>query len=169
MPRTALIVAVPEAEPLVGDWRAKHDWSAQHGVPAHITVLFPFVPTEKVDDELLLDLTALFASLPAFRYRLPRVARFPDVAWLVPEPAEPFTELTARVASTYPDYPPYEGIHDNVIAHLTVAEGDVALQDEVEAALTPHLPIEAEAHEVTMIVEDAAGLWHAGDRFRLGK
>lgn len=167
MPRTALIVAVPEAEPLVGKWRAKHDWSAQHGVPAHITLLFPFVPTEKVDEQLLRDLRDLFAARPAFTYQLSRVTRFPEVAWLAPEPAEPFTDLIELIVSRYPEYPPYEGIHDEVIVHLTVAEGDAELQNEVDAGLTPRLPIEAEAREVTMIVEDAAGHWRAGERFPL--
>ena len=165
MPRTALIVAVPEAEPLVGEWRAKHDWSAQHGVPAHITLLFPFVPTEQVDEQLLDDLRDLFATQQAFTYRLQRVARFPEVAWLAPEPAEPFKELIALIVSRYPAYPPYEGIHDEVVLHLTVAEGGSELQDEVDAAVTPHLPIEAEAREVTLIVEDEAGYWHTGSRF----
>jgi 2'-5' RNA ligase len=167
VPRTALIVAVPEAEPHVGEWRAKHDWSAQHGVPAHITVLFPFMPAEEVDERLLGDLRDLFASQPAFTYRLPRVARFPEVAWLAPEPAAPFNDLTELIVARYPDYPPYEGIHDKVIPHLTVAEGGPDLQDEVDAALTPRLPIEAEGREVTMIVEDASGNWHAGERFPL--
>lgn len=167
MLRTALIVVVPEAESLVGKWRAKHDWSAQHGVPAHITLLFPFMPVEEVDERLLGELRDLFASQPAFTYRLPRVARFPEVAWLAPEPAKPFSDLTDLIASRYPAYLPYEGIHDEVIPHLTVAEGAPELQDEVDAALTPSLPIEAEALEVTMIVEDAAGHWHTGEGFPL--
>ncbi|MEK6275513.1 MAG: 2'-5' RNA ligase family protein [Actinomycetota bacterium] len=167
MPRTALIVVVPEAEPLVGEWRAKHDWSAQHGVPAHITLLFPFVPVEEVDEQLLGDLRELFASQPAFTYRLPRVDRFPEVVWLAPEPAEPFKDLTDLIVARYPDYPPYEGIHDEVIHHLTVAEGRPELQDEVDAALTPSLPIEAEGREVMLIVEDASGHWHADERFLL--
>ena len=167
MPRTALIVAVPEAEPLVGEWREKHDWSAQHGVPAHITLLFPFMSADDADEHVLGDLRELFAAQPAFSYRLPRVARFPDVAWLAPEPAEPFEALTELIVSRYPDYPPYEGIHDVVIPHLTVAEGGPELQDEVDAAVTPSLPVEAEAREVTMIVEDHSGHWHAGERFPL--
>ena len=40
--RTALIVEVPEAEPAVGALRLEHDRSAARGVPAHITILFPF-------------------------------------------------------------------------------------------------------------------------------
>ena len=169
MQRTALIVVVPEAEPLVAEWRAKHDWSAQHGVPAHITLLFPFVPAEEVDEQLLGDLRALFASQPAFGFQLPRVARFPEVAWLAPEPDEPFKQLIALIVSRYPDYPPYEGVHEVIIPHLTVAEGGPDLQDEVDAAVTPHLPIQAEARTVMLIVEDASGHWEPGEQFPLGR
>jgi 2'-5' RNA ligase len=166
--RTALILAVPEAEPLVGELRAKHDWSAQHGVPAHITLLFPFVPTEAVDDALLADLRALFASQACFEFRLTRVERFPEVLWLAPEPSDRFSALIDLIVSQYPDYPPYEGVHDVVIPHLTVAEVGPGLQDEVAAELTPSLPIDALAREVMLIVEDDAGRWHADARFPLG-
>jgi 2'-5' RNA ligase len=168
VPETALVVEVPAAEPLVSEWRAKHDWSAERGVPAHITLLYPFVPTERVDDGLLSALRELFASQPAFSFRLTRVARFPDVAWLAPEPADRFSALTELIFARYPDYPPYEGIHDEVIPHLTVAEGGVDLQDEVEAALTPHLPFEADAASVALLAEDEAGRWHSAERFPLG-
>lgn len=167
MPETALVVEVPEAEPLVSEWRAKYDWSAERGVPAHITLLYPFVPTEHVDEGLLGELHALLASQPAFPFRLTRVARFPDIAWLAPEPSDRFTALTELIVARYPDYPPYEGIHDEVIPHLTVAEGGVELQDEVETALTPRLPIQAEANLVALLAEDETGRWHRAERFPL--
>jgi 2'-5' RNA ligase len=167
MPETALVVEVPEAEPLVSDWRAKHDWSAQRGVPAHITLLYPFVPTERIDDGLVNDLRELFASQPAFSFRLTRVARFPEVAWLAPEPSEPFAALIELIVERYPDYPPYEGIHDEVIPHLTVAEGGVELQDEVEAALAPHLPVEVSVHDISLLAEDESERWHRAERFPL--
>ena len=168
MPETALVVEVPEAEPFVAEWRAKHDWSAQRGVPAHITVLYPFVPSERIDDRLVDELRDLFASQPAFRFRLTRVARFPEVAWLAPDPSDRFASLTSLVVARYPDYPPYEGFHDEVIPHLTVAEGGVELQDEVEAALAPHLPLEAEAEAVALLAEDENERWHRAERFPLG-
>jgi 2'-5' RNA ligase len=168
MPRTALIVEVPEAEPLVKEWRAKHDWSAQHGVPAHITLLFPFVPTERIDDRLHHDLRTLFWAHPTFSFSLSHVARFPEVAWLAPDPAEPFKALIEAISSQYPEHPPYEGIHDEVIPHLTVAEGGTELQDEVDAALTPALPIEAVARSVALLLEDASGWWSPGERYSLG-
>ena len=166
MPRTALVVVVPEAEPLVGEWRERYD-NASLGIPAHVTLLFPFVPTDAADDALLDELRALFAARPSFWFSLPRVARFPEVAWLAPEPDAPFRSLTELIVFHYPDYPPYEGIHDEVIPHLTVGVGDTALQDEIEAALTPHLPIHAEARNVTLLVEDDEGRWRIGEEFPL--
>ena len=166
MPRTALVVVVPEAEPLVGGWRERYD-NASLGIPAHVTLLFPFVSTEAVDDALLDELRALFATQPSFSFSLPRVARFPDVAWLAPVPDAPFRRLTELIFSSYPDYPPYEGIHDEVIPHLTVGVGDTTLQDEIDAALTPRLPIHAEARHVTLLVEDDEGRWRVGDEFPL--
>ncbi|MGH2922278.1 MAG: 2'-5' RNA ligase family protein [Gaiellaceae bacterium] len=167
MPRTALIVAVPEAEPLVQEWRLRWD-NASLGIPAHITLIFPFVPVEGIGEELMGGLRELFAAQPSFAFSLARVARFPEHAWLAPEPNEPFRRLTALLAERYPEHPPYEGIHDEVIPHLTVVEGDMALQDKVDAALTPHLPIAAEVREVTLLLEDESGHWRPGEVFPLG-
>ena len=48
MMETALIVAVPEAEALVGTFRERHDPSASAGCPAHITLLHPFRPSHEI-------------------------------------------------------------------------------------------------------------------------
>jgi 2'-5' RNA ligase len=167
MPETALVIAIPEAEPLVSEWRTQYDWSAQRGVPAHITLLYPFAPTEKVDDELLRQLRSLFAAEAAISFELARVARFPDVAWLAPEPPEPFNALTDLIAARFTEYPAYEGAHDVVIPHLTVAEGGPELQDQVEAALTEHLPVAARADDVAFLFEGDDGLWFEAHRFPL--
>ncbi|MBA3844016.1 MAG: 2'-5' RNA ligase family protein [Actinobacteria bacterium] len=145
--RTALIVAVPEAEAFVGEIRRAHDWSASVGVPAHITILFPFATPEDVDES---ELAAVFARLPGFGFELSSVERFEDgVTWLRPTPSEPFLALTGAVVRRWPEYPPYEGVHETVIPHLTVAEIDVALELDD--------PIRAHAHEVQLIEETVAG------------
>jgi 2'-5' RNA ligase len=167
MPETALVVTVPEAEPLVSDWRAEYDWSAQRGVPAHITILYPFAPTEKVDESLLDQLRELFAAEAPISFELARVARFTEVAWLAPEPSKPFSALVELVAARFPDYPPYEGAHDEIIPHLTVAEGGPELQNRVEAAIAEHLPIGAHASYVAFLFEGDDGLWSEAHRFPL--
>ena len=167
MPRSALIVAVPEAEPLVHDWRLRYD-NASLGIPAHVTLLFPFAAAETINEKLSGELREVLAEEPAFSFALARVERFPEVAWLAPEPAEPFRRLTDLIFARYPEYPPYEGIHKEVIPHLTVAIGEPSLQDEVDRALTPHLPIAARVDGVALLVEDESGHWQESERFPLG-
>jgi 2'-5' RNA ligase len=153
MPRTALIVPVPEAESQVGEIRLAHDWSAARGVPAHITVLFPFLDTEELDEGAIAD---LIAGFPAFDFELDRVEHFPDgTTWLHPSPSLPFVDLTAAVWQRWPERPPYEGIHDEVIPHLTLSDSA-----PIEAQF--ELPISARAREVTLIEEhEQDGRWSA--------
>lgn len=157
--RTALIVAVPEAEAAVGALRLEHDSSAALGVPAHVTILFPFVPPERIDEAAL---RVVFASRPGFDFALDRVERFDGgLVWLHPEPSEPFAALTKLVSSVWPDHPPYEGVHDTVIPHLTVSERPL----EVDVAL----PIAARATHVTLIEEEEpGGRWAARLELPLG-
>lgn len=59
---SALLVLVPEADPVVGEHRALLDLSARDGVPAHLTVLYPFLPPQRIGPEELTALTRLFAG-----------------------------------------------------------------------------------------------------------
>ena len=152
-------MVVPEAEPLVGELRLQHDWSAQHGVPAHITVLFPFAPPDDVDEQALAELFARFRPVV---FALDRVERFDDaVTWLHPQPSEPFVDLTAAVAQRFPYYPPYEGAFDEPIPHLTVSD------DHIDLSL--QLPVSCHAAEVTLIEEGEDGMWTTRARFPLGQ
>jgi len=141
---------VPEAEPAVGALRLAHDGSAALGVPAHITVLFPFAAPEDVDEEAL---AALLARFRAFDFTLERIERFDTgLVWLAPRPSLPFADLTEAVRQRFPAYPPYEGAHDEVIPHLTVSEQPIDVQIE--------LPIACRAHEVVLIEEqEEDGRW----------
>jgi 2'-5' RNA ligase len=157
--RTALIVVVPEAEPHVAELRLQHDSSARHGVPAHITILFPFAPPDEVDEE---SLGELFAHFAPFDFQLDRVERFDDgVTWLHPEPSEPFVDLTAAVARRWSRYPPYEGAFDEPIPHLTVS-------DDQPIDVGAPLPIACHAAKVTLIEEGKDGMWTTRARLPLG-
>ena len=73
------------------------------GIPAHVTVLFPFVPAAQRRRRSLASAAARSTrrSTP-FAYELARVETFPGYAWLAPEPAAPFLEL---IAATEPPFP----------------------------------------------------------------
>ncbi len=57
---SALMVLVPEAETLVKPFRDRYDPSAAAGVPAHITLLYPFKHPNEVDQTVLDDLDQCF-------------------------------------------------------------------------------------------------------------
>jgi 2'-5' RNA ligase len=97
---SALLVLVPEAEALVKSFRDRYDPSAAAGMPAHITLLYPFKLPSELDDEVLADLRRCFARFAPIRYALASIRRFPvEVLYLAPEPDEPFRRLTLAIWS----------------------------------------------------------------------
>jgi 2'-5' RNA ligase len=157
---SAVLVHLPEAEPVVGKWRLHHTYDAPLGIPPHVTLLVPFVPAEElsqVEDRL----ARLLGQAEPFGVTFERPARFPTVLYLEPQPSEPFTALTEAIAQEWPEHPPYEGEHETVIPHLTVAESeDEELLRRIEADVAPKLPVRAQVSEAQLYVEDASGRWH---------
>ena len=169
--QSALLIPVPEAERVVGEWRSLYDPSAAAGVPAHITLLYPFVPRPQIDDALLEELREYFARIRPFDYRFPALRRLPGIVYLAPEPAAPFRLMIRSLAEHYPDYPPYGGIHDDVVPHLTIADRrdrlDLVLMKRIDAALGSQLPFVARAREVWLMTERRKR-WSRKARFPLG-
>jgi 2'-5' RNA ligase len=168
---TALVVAVPEAPEAVAAWmeRASHS-KPSNGVPPHITVLTPFMPADALDERVVMELRGLFARFAPFRFTLTRCARFPQALYVEPEPPEPFVALTRAVVARYPEYPPYEGVFDTVVPHLTVAEGPVNVLDAAQSGVEPHLPVAVRADEVVLLeeVEPDGARWRTHSRLPLG-
>jgi 2'-5' RNA ligase len=129
---SVVLIPVPEAEDAVSRLREKLDPEGALRVPAHITVLYPFVPPDRLDDTTIGDLAAAIASVSSFEAELTRVEWFGEsVLWLAPEPAERFQELTDAVRRRFPGYLPYGGAHGEPVPHLTVGAG--APVDELRA------------------------------------
>ena len=133
-----------------------------------MTLLHPFIPAEAIDERCLAELRSLFAASARFDVRFETVRRWPGMLYLAPEPPEPFARLTEAIAERWPDYPPYERIHDEVIPHLTVAYGDDQLLTEVDADVLAKLPIRATVHEAVLLVELVPDVrWETRARFPL--
>jgi len=162
-PVTAFVVVVPEAEPRVAALRSRFDPSAALGVPAHITVLHPFMPPARVTSEVLARAAAALRGLGAFDFVLARVARFPGVLYLAPEPAAPFVALTEALVHAFPDCPPFGGAHDRIVPHLTVGQGSDEdmdlLGNEMHSALQRHGPVEACCRQVTLLQNAGGQQW----------
>ena len=168
---SALVVQVPAAEPVVGRLRELYDPAAGWGVPAHITVLYPFMPPAEINDKVLAELQELVGSFDGFDFSLDRVDQFDtDVLFVRPNPADRFVALTAAVAAAWPQHQPYEGVHDEVVPHLTVAHtGKGASFDAIRARVRSELPIHTRAESLDLMVGSyAPNSWHTKTTFDLG-
>jgi 2'-5' RNA ligase len=154
---SAVLVVVREAEPVVGRFRVSLDRSAGWGVPPHVTVLYPFLPPDRIDQPAIAQLTSAVATVPAFELVLARLCWFDDrVLWLAPEPDRPLRALTAAVHESFPDYPPYGGEHEDPIPHLTVGHDQpVDVLRAAAAEVEPQLPIRANVSAVQLFVGSA--------------
>jgi 2'-5' RNA ligase len=168
MPRSALVVLVPEADGLVAALRLRDDPAAADGVPAHVTVLYPFV--SPIDDDTVDKVAAICRHHAPFRAEFTAVDRFPGlVVWLRPEPAARFSELIAAVAAAFPDWPPYEGSVAEPVPHLTVADGvDAATASTLQAELERGLPVSSEVHELALLLQDETGRWNVARTWPFG-
>ena len=62
---SSLLLVIHEAEAAVRRYRILHDLAAQVGVPAHITVAYPFKPTGAMGEADLARLGKVIAATPA--------------------------------------------------------------------------------------------------------
>jgi 2'-5' RNA ligase len=167
---SAIILPVPAVESLVSGWRLRHDPTAAAGVPAHVTIVAPFLDPERITGELLGELRDLLAARPAPRVQFTRTARFapagaaPGVLYLDPEPADELRQLTRTVVARWPEAPPYGGLHSEIVPHLTVAIADEVTLDAIEAELSGAL--EALGAGLAATLDQAMVYVHAGDRWR---
>ncbi|MEJ2868519.1 2'-5' RNA ligase family protein [Actinomycetospora sp. OC33-EN08] len=152
---SAVLALVPQAEPVVGPERRDLDPTTTAGVPAHVTVLWPFLPPADIDDAVVARLRHAVAGAGAIDCTFPTTGWFgEDYLWLAPRPSAPFADLTACVWEAFPQCPPYGGEHEPH-PHLTVgytsASSPGALR-AAEARIAPQLPFAARVEVLHLLV-----------------
>ena len=163
---SAVLIPVPEAERVVSCHRDRLDRAAAWGVPAHVTVLYPFVAPPAITAATIAVLADAVRTISAFDCVFSATAWFgEEVIWLAPRPDEPFRALTHAVSAAFPGYLPYGGVYNDVIPHLTIGDrptGGVAELRAAEADVLRWLPIQARISRVWLMTGNAApGSWYA--------
>jgi 2'-5' RNA ligase len=107
-------------------------------IPAHITLLVPFAPPERLDDAVH-RLEGALAKAPPFRVTLDHYGRFPKATFLEPREPQPILDLYRRLAAAFPEYPVYEGEYGRDLSpHLTLARFET--ESDVRAFTMPPAP-----------------------------
>ena len=142
-PCSALVVPVPAAAWLVGDAAP---------VPAHVTLLTPFLPRPELTDGLDAELGDLFAAVVPFSFLLGEVCTFPGgTVYLAPQPPAPFRQLTGELTRRFPEHPPYGGRFPDLVPHLTVPPLDGESPEDVERRVHAHGEVQALATEAHLL------------------
>lgn len=168
---SGLIIESQAAEAAVAPLRLRYDEFAPAGIPAHLTVLFPFIPSPLLTEAHLLEVGRIAAGFDAFDYSFQTTGWFGEhVVWLAPADPSPFLALIEAITNAFPDYQPYEGQHAEVIPHLTLGHArplDELRHAEREAATS--LPITDRATAITLMTErlDTPGQWTRSASFPL--
>jgi len=151
--QSSLLVPVRQADSHIGRWRYALDPLARGGVPAHVTLIVPWLDPDRLDAEVFAELERTLADVKAFDFDLTHVAWFGRrVLWAAPEPEQPFLDLIGRLAEHY-STPPWGGEFEEVIPHLTVGHaGDHGQLVAVAAEVTVRLPVHCRASEVWVMV-----------------
>src|SRR3954453_14973233 len=178
---SALVIVIDDAEPFDAVRREFAVETFELGIPFHVTLLYPFAPTDGLSDDLLADVRAFFAAWPPFELDLSAVAAWPDVVYAVPKPAAEPRRCMQALFDRFPQWPPYGGIHDVVMPHATLAEDveaaagfpEVELRPapppedaepapvfpEIERRVAPHLPRRCQARDVALLAEYEPNRW----------
>jgi hypothetical protein len=162
---TSAIVARVSLPPALERVRRQLDRAAALRVPAHVTILYPWLPAASLTGVARAALQEIAHETATFDVEFVAARRWPRIVYLEPEPAWPFIALIDRVTVRFPAFPPYAGSISEVIPHLTLVENADAPLDEIASAATRRLPFGRTIRAIEVLVEGADGAW--SPRWRL--
>lgn len=171
---SALLLRCPAAEPAVGAARARLDRAAAVGVPAHVTVGYPFRPVARLSAADHERLESLVAAAPSFTLTGSRTAWFGEsVVYVAVEDPAPVIRLVDAVTRAFPEHPPYGGAFAEVVPHLTIGHDHAFdVLRAAEAQVAARLPFAQAVHEVELwcgpALASGRGPWRRVRSYRLG-
>jgi 2'-5' RNA ligase len=165
---SALVFLVPEVEPAVRFWRSAHDPSAAEGMPAHMTVLYPFIAEGDLREGTLNELKAICDKWQPIEVEFAEFGHFPGVLWLNPDSVHCLDFITS-IRQGFPQCLPYGRSDLEVIPHLTITDGaSEQIEEQAQAEIAPHLPLKAVLASVALMAFDGKN-WVCRREFFLGR
>jgi hypothetical protein len=147
---TALVIQLPEAEALLDKAKRLRPDLVRPGLPAHVTVLYPFIPAEGLTAELERSVTEFARITPSARLNLIELTRAAGfLAAATPE----LQSIVDSAVVRWPQVNAYGGRFGvNPAAHLTIAMG--ASENEIDflvAEIEKELPLPAHARQLHLV------------------
>jgi 2'-5' RNA ligase len=120
---TAIIIVAPhEVQAFAVPLLKQYSPETMMRVPAHFTVLYPFVAVDRLD-EACERLRGICAGVAPFDITVRGYGTFPAVTFMQAENPEAIKALFRPIHAAFPDCPPYGGVFgDDLHPHMTVGE-----------------------------------------------
>ncbi|MFI6150728.1 2'-5' RNA ligase family protein [Streptomyces sp. NPDC051109] len=149
---TAVVIALPDAAPLLDAASRIDPALVRRGVPAHVSLLYPFVPESALTGQDEEGVRSLAAGFPAADLLLEEVVTASGFIGVTVPELQPVVDAF-RVQ--WPGLRPYDGrFGARPTAHVTVAMGadDPTAAARVRAAIDGLLPMRTRATAVQLVV-----------------
>lgn len=165
--QTAVAIPVPAADALLASVAARFPGVVREGVLAHVSVQYPFLAADALDDGVIGELSALFAGQQPMTVTFAECGRREGFVYVRPDPIRGLEGLTGWVRQRWPEVVLPEWVAGEVGPHLTVAMGASPQDaDTIERETVVMLPITAELCEAWLLAFD--GRWVLRQRFEFG-
>jgi 2'-5' RNA ligase len=168
---TGLIIPVPAFEQFIQHHRAINPAVSPEGVPAHLTLLYPFLPPQGCAESHA-EVSAFFASVEPIEFELSEIGWFDDrVVFVAPDDPAPFVALTERLIAEWTECIPYGGRHGGKhVPHLTLGiEGTPEEMSSLAEAARQLLPMKCVADQAWLMIGTShPARWDVSDRFAFG-
>ncbi|MFD9407129.1 2'-5' RNA ligase family protein [Streptomyces sp. NPDC059989] len=164
---TAVVIVLPDAAPLLdAAWRIDPAL-VRRGLPAHVSLLYPFVPESALTSQDEKDVRSLAARFPAADLLLEEVVTASGFVAVTVPGLQPIVDA---FRGQWPGLRPYRGrFGARSAAHVTVAMGadNPAAAAHVRAAIGGLLPLRTRAAAVQLVVLTEKG-WQSRFTVPLG-
>jgi hypothetical protein len=133
-----LLLMTPAADALVAGWRDEHDWTAAHGIGAHVTVRTPFFGVAVAQEQ---EIDRAVGSFLPLEVTLSRLEDRPGALVVLAEPDERLWALTHAASAAWPELGPHKDGRPDTAFHVTVVRTpDPALRRAAAEAIGARLP-----------------------------
>jgi 2'-5' RNA ligase len=102
---------------------------ATAGLPAHVTLLYPFARPEALEDTVRKRIEKVVSAHAEFSCRLVGLGQWPGFLFASVEPEDPFRALYMDLFSVFPEFPSQRGRFE-FVPHVTIAEEPAASDPE---------------------------------------
>ncbi|MBP9731977.1 MAG: 2'-5' RNA ligase family protein [Candidatus Magasanikbacteria bacterium] len=160
-------------EPLISKWYTKLE-TATHGVPPHITLLWPWISPPIGYSEIEILKNAVKNS-KAFSITFDKIEYFQNgTIFLSCKDAKMIQNIMKKIFTAFPECKPYNGEFQNPTPHLTIAKVPdqtvfSEIYNEICTVLKPNLPLTCSIDEITIMKELKTKNWEIVETVQLQK